>query len=330
MQILDKMFFKKNYTIQLKNKNIENNFVLNEKKLSHCCFCNSIKLINCKIENTQNRLQKQWTAEGFKSVWSFCENCGLVLQTNRPCDATFKNFYENSFYRTANSVLTIQDAWINYSKIQFDRFKPFLNITKTKFDKKSGTVLDFGCGLGLSLHSFRKNKWQCFGVEVDAALSDFAAKHGGLTMISNLDAIEKEKFDIIFSHHSLEHMSNPYNFIQFVGRCLKPDGFCLIATPTWRYGYSKNILNAFSLTDSIVADHSSLNFAFRGVGLGVTSFMYQHISDGGDWEFAALIKKTKDSLETEPATFTEFQKTMARVLNNRESLKKMTFVLNGN
>lgn len=104
----------------------------------------------------------------------------------------------------------------------------------TPFIKKSATVLDFGCGGGYILE--RINCKEKYGVDINPVARQEAKKRG-VTVFSSLEKIPvKTKFDVIMSHHTLEHVDNPAEILQQLRKRLKPKGKLVLVVPIddWR------------------------------------------------------------------------------------------------
>lgn len=104
----------------------------------------------------------------------------------------------------------------------------------TPFIKKSDLVLDFGCGGGYMLE-----KLECrgkYGVDINP-LARKEAQKKGLKIFENLEKIPPAlKFNVIYSHHALEHIENPAIIIRSFRKLLKKDGqlICVVPIDDWR------------------------------------------------------------------------------------------------
>ena len=95
-------------------------------------------------------------------------------------------------------------------------------------------VLDFGCGGGQILEKL--NCKQKYGIEINENAANEAQKRG-ITIYKNLSEIPKNiKFDLIFSHHVLEHLENPVYVLKELRNFLKKDGLTVHFVPIddWR------------------------------------------------------------------------------------------------
>ncbi len=120
-----------------------------------------------------------------------------------------------------------------------------------------GDMLDFGCGNGTALRSFRilKPEWRLMGhdlgehqrVDVEAIGPDVAFASGSVADIDR-------QFDLITLFHSLEHVPDPKRLLADLLVKLKPSGSLLIQVP--------NVLT--QTLDMLIVDHCS-HFAPRNV-----------------------------------------------------------------
>lgn len=104
----------------------------------------------------------------------------------------------------------------------------------TPFIKAGDKVLDFGCGGGYML-----KKLNCkakYGVDINPRARGEAEKKG-IRIFAKLEDIEANvKFDVIFSHHTLEHLESPATILQELKKYLKKRGLliCVVPIDDWR------------------------------------------------------------------------------------------------
>src|SRR3972149_11171852 len=76
------------------------------------------------------------------------------------------------------------------------------------FIDANDTVLDFGCGGGYMIEKLKGSSK--FGVDINSYARQIATNKG-VKVFASLEAIpENIKFDVIISHHSLEHIPYPF------------------------------------------------------------------------------------------------------------------------
>lgn len=108
------------------------------------------------------------------------------------------------------------------------------------FIKKTDNVLDFGCGGGYMLARLKcKLK---YGVDINPLARSEALKNN-IHVFENLSQLPRVKFDIIISHHTLEHLDNPAGVLQNLKNYLKKKGklICVVPIDDWRIEKKVNI-----------------------------------------------------------------------------------------
>lgn len=103
-----------------------------------------------------------------------------------------------------------------------------------QFIKNSDVVLDFGCGGGYML-----DKIYCrekFGVDINQVARQEAKKKGINVFKDIKDLSISLQFDVIISHHTLEHVENPAEVLRILKKHLKKFGIliCVVPIDDWR------------------------------------------------------------------------------------------------
>ena len=133
-----------------------------------------------------------------------------------------------------------------YLKGEKKHFTPFITKGKTSTEAqevikelnwKGKTVLDVGCGTGnFAFKVAKKNAKYVLGIdyaEQAIVLAQKKHKHPNL-QFKKINAKDvKEKFDIIVSIGTLEHMDKPYEMLKNFKKHLKPNGKMIITSPNW-------------------------------------------------------------------------------------------------
>jgi len=131
-----------------------------------------------------------------------------------------KNHYQKKYFdwqKKAGLYGAQQDLWM---------YEPFI--------KAEDKVLDFGCGGGYMLDKIRCKVM--YGVDINP-LARKAAQNKGIRVFEKLKELPSGlRFDVILSHHTLEHLENPAEVIQEFKKYLKKDGFliCVVPIDDWR------------------------------------------------------------------------------------------------
>ena len=131
-----------------------------------------------------------------------------------------------------------------YLKGEKKHFTSFINSTPTTEAKeilklakwKSKKVLDVGCGSGIFAYNAAKKGSKVLAIDYSKNAIDLAKttySHPNLTFKQMNQNEIKEKFDIIVSNGTLEHMDDPLKTLRFFKRHLYPKGCIIITSPNW-------------------------------------------------------------------------------------------------
>ena len=160
-----------------------------------------------------------------------CKNCELNFLEHR--DTDLKEFYSEE-YRNKYTHAVGQGA---SPKEVFDACLPFQNekIERIKHVLgKDRKLLDAGCSAGHFLHTVKDYVGSCEGLELNKQEATYVKDELGLVVhndfIENLD-IPKASFDVITSHHVLEHIEDPISFLTELKKLLAPGGHICIEVP---------------------------------------------------------------------------------------------------
>jgi cyclopropane fatty-acyl-phospholipid synthase-like methyltransferase len=192
-----------------------------------------------------------------------CETCGHV-QTP-PLDDI------SAYYDTAYNVhLESDDADDLYAVrdgVRIYRAQHQANVALEKLALAPGaSVLDYGCGKGMSLRALLSERPDLDGAVFDvsdayrSAWDAFVPRHNQATYEAPPEWTER--FDAVLSFFALEHVGDPRDFLAGIRTLLKPNGQLHLTVPNVR----RNI------GDFIVVDHvnhfmpSSLTRAFTDAG----------------------------------------------------------------
>ena len=94
--------------------------------------------------------------------------------------------------------------------------------------KPTDALLEWGCGAGWNLAALRAGRR--VGMDVESALQD-EVEVSGAQFVATTRTFSDAAFDVIVSHHSLEHAPDPLFVVIEVLRLLRPGGHLLLAVP---------------------------------------------------------------------------------------------------
>lgn len=107
---------------------------------------------------------------------------------------------------------------------------------------KNKKVLDIGCGTGYGTSLLSETADEVIGVDISGEAIDYARKHYKKENIifykgdaTNLNFLKDEKFDVIVSFETIEHISNYHQYLKEMFLLLKKDGIFIVSTPNKKY-----------------------------------------------------------------------------------------------
>lgn len=130
------------------------------------------------------------------------------------------NHYDKKYYewQKKSGVLGgMLDTW---------KFQPFI--------KSTDTVLDFGCGGGYILeHLICRRRW---GVDINPVVRKEAQKKEIHMVPEVFDIPKSVQFDVVISHHTLEHLENPAEILKELKKRTRKGGYAVHVVPIndWR------------------------------------------------------------------------------------------------
>lgn len=104
--------------------------------------------------------------------------------------------------------------------------------------RKSDLVVDFGAGSGTFARPLNKNGQPLICVETDNGLA-VSLEEEGMTVVRDMQRIDSESIDRIYSLNVLEHIENDQDILDLWFRKIKTGGSILIYVPAFQILYSK-------------------------------------------------------------------------------------------
>jgi 2-polyprenyl-3-methyl-5-hydroxy-6-metoxy-1,4-benzoquinol methylase len=102
-----------------------------------------------------------------------------------------------------------------------------------QLNKKTGTILDIGCGTGYFLNEAKRKGWKTFGIEKNGQARNTATEYFNLFIKpeAHIYKFSHESFDVITLWHALEHLENLNDIMEKIHKLLLPEGIAVIAAP---------------------------------------------------------------------------------------------------
>ena len=129
-------------------------------------------------------------------------------------------FYFDEYYGASVSASVSAAAFSLFRLLRKQRVNKY---------KKTGRILDVGCGDGSFLSLMRKSGWDVAGVETSES-GIKRCEREKINISGDIDFPE-EYFDFITLWHSLEHIENPLETLKKLHGVLSKQGILLISVP---------------------------------------------------------------------------------------------------
>lgn len=191
--------------------------------------------MKCQIcNNNTNEIIANELRDGTKMDVYFCRKCEVAFLENAGMNQEeLKKFYETEYRKIGTPKVgektSPSEIFDIYSKFQTNRIpliKPHL--------KKNYKLLEIGCSAGMFLYNIKPYVGQIMGLDFDKSSGEFAAKKCKCPIYS--DGIDKinippNSLDAVCAFQTLEHVTDPENFMRTIGQYLKPKGLVAIEVP---------------------------------------------------------------------------------------------------
>jgi len=161
-----------------------------------------------------------------------CTACGFAHLSPRPDAADLDGYYARAFYETHGSAdwADKEDAEQPYWEIEHaDRLAGFTTLT----GRRTGALLDVGCGAGWLLAHAAARGWDVLGVEPSEAMAARAATRAPVlrTTFPSAEVAARGPFDVVHVKQVLEHVAEPGPFLGAVRDVLRPRGLVCVEVP---------------------------------------------------------------------------------------------------
>lgn len=198
------------------------------ESVTYCPVCGSDKLSH--ILKTID-----YTVSHEEFSLSECEQCSVRFTVNAPSTLNIGKYYQSEQYIShTNSKRGL------FNKI-YQLVRNYSLVSKRSLvckhaNKKSGIVLDYGCGTGSFLNEMKSNGWTIKGIEPDSGAAQKAQMLTGTEIgdPSSLDSLENNSVDVITLWHVLEHVHELHPTIKMLKQKVRTDGVVFVAVPNYQ------------------------------------------------------------------------------------------------
>ena len=197
----------------------------------------------------ERRFKATFVAHGYE--YERCLTCGHQRMVKPPAPADL-----DAHYRAQRE--SGEAAWQEHPQnlIKFDAI-----LARLERWVQPGRFLDVGCSLGTSLLAARNRGWEAVGVELSEPVVEFARDKFGVDIRDQrLEdcGFEPGSFDLIWMHHTLEHLDEPDVVLRLCRELLRDGGVMFQALPNhgslksrifgsrWSYGVTNEHVSLFA------------------------------------------------------------------------------------
>jgi 2-polyprenyl-3-methyl-5-hydroxy-6-metoxy-1,4-benzoquinol methylase len=206
-------------------------------------------LITCPYCHCSEILKKWDTGKKRTTITVlWCKNCGFGWQHPYPTEDELRNLYKNQGIYHEKIVDETQGGFPSRIK-KLNHLKP-----------EKGNILDIGSGMGHFIMNAQKAGWSVEGIEPRISTSDYCYKKFGIKVYNSFfeEWSQNRLYDVITLWDVVEHVSNPFHFIDKSIDMLTPGGLLAISIPNssglpakcfkgnWRYVIAPHI-NYFTM-----------------------------------------------------------------------------------
>lgn len=189
---------------------------------------------DCSKLNEKYEIKDYTVSGGNFKVWE-CENCQLRFTQDIPVISEIGAYYQSEEYISHSNT---NQGLVNrlYQMVRTFTLKQKLKLVRRASGKKTGRLLDIGCGTGEFLHTMNGAGWEVLGLEPEPAAREQVLKNFGLDAKSNEELFELEENtrDVVSMWHVLEHVHQLNDYIATIHKILKEDGLLIIAVPNYQ------------------------------------------------------------------------------------------------
>ena len=162
-----------------------------------------------------------------------CSACGLIFQYCPPSAGESRTYYEKNYYDSLAPIMPVLlDA----------RLSIYGNtLAEAPAWKKTGRILDIGCGHGDFLKLAAEAGWEGWGIEPSREAAETAGKIPGLKIFCGTAeeaGFPENHFDIITLWNVVDCLPDPCAALKTIREWLRPGGLLLIRTPNAGFHFS--------------------------------------------------------------------------------------------
>ena len=197
---------------------------------------------------------------GTRDVFQYmeCGRCKCIQIVKPPADMS--SYYDNSYYGSfSNQKKNLFVEWLRETRDRYSIRRNTSFIGKIlswirpltpdftiigEYATITSKILDVGCGSGAYIRNLRRIGFKN-ATGIDPFLKEDLHFECGLAILRSYIEDVKDSYDVILSHHSLEHSPQPLDMLVAIKKALAPGGVCILTVPVAEDLYRKYKSNCY-------------------------------------------------------------------------------------
>lgn len=161
-----------------------------------------------------------------------CTKCKLGVLDPRPTDEELADLYRNEYFKSQYKDELLMNSPEMKKRLSQEKHR----IRFFHRYKKTGKVLDIGCGRAYFLLACREKGYDVEGIDVSADVASYVSSELNIKVHigeANILDLPEKSFDVITMWHSLEHTADPNIYLQKAHSWLKDNGVLVVDVPNY-------------------------------------------------------------------------------------------------
>ena len=177
--------------------------------------------MNCRICESTDIITYKYGGIGLIN----CKSCDINYLQDFPDSKSINNLYSENYNISSKD----SDTELRRGVQQIENYH-IINLIRQYYNSAK-TIVDIGCDAGFFIDEARRNNFDVFGVELNQKAKNYC-QNIGLKVESSIEAFNR-KFDVITMNHSLEHFTNPKEYLDFIRDFIDKRGIIIIRVPAF-------------------------------------------------------------------------------------------------
>lgn len=171
-----------------------------------------------------------------------CKSCSLLFRTPTTTPAENASFYQSNYTEGFTTEMPSADKLKHLLDSKFKNeekdYTRYINLLEALGAKKGDSLFDFGCSWGYGSWQFGEHGFNVDSFEISKPRASYAKDKLHVNVHTTRPDV-RDKYDIFFSSHVIEHVPSVNDVIDYAKQVLKPGGLFVALTPNGSEEYRK-------------------------------------------------------------------------------------------